>query len=174
MNYGYSSGNGENSPYGVKENRDFSHGHEEERNSDSNEREREIISHEKWESVGELAETSSENVKDIYVDPRLLGGSAVFASEVTEGEKKPGLGEIVDIGKDVTTTVEVPKDEKRNNFSKLQKNGVSKLLKQRLDEIKQIKNLRQQSIDFMMESKKSLGESFADREYFVNNEKIKK
>jgi hypothetical protein len=48
---------------------------------------------------------------------------------------------------------------------------VSKELEQKLDNLKKEPNLYKQSVDFMLEAKKSLSSSFADRKYLVGGQK---
>ena len=57
------------------------------------------------------------------------------------------------------------------DVSKFQKNGVSKELENRLDDLKKEPNLYKQSVTFMTEAKKSLSASFADRKYLTGGNK---
>ena len=106
------------------------------------------------------------------IDPSMLGASTMNATNLSETELKPALGEVVSEGgtgmRALTEDQIIGTDI---DISKFQKNGVSKELENRLDEIKKEPNLYQQSVDFMLESKKSLSASFADRGYLSGGSK---
>ena len=121
-------------------------------------------------NIGERAGNNPNANAGFYIDPSMLGASVVQAAHF--GGEVPGLGEIVtentvgmkNLSEDQITGTDV-------DISKFQKNGVSKELEQRLDDIKKEPNLYQQSIDFMLEAKKSLSSSFADRKYLTGGQK---
>ena len=119
---------------------------------------------------GEVAGNNPNANAGFYIDPSMLGASAVQAAHF--GGETPGLGEIVTenaVGmKNLSEEQVIGTDV---DISKFQKNGVSKELEQRLDDIKKEVNLYQQSIDFMLEAKKSLSASFADRKYLAGGQK---
>ena len=111
------------------------------------------------------------NEAGLYLDPSLLGASTMNA--VTYGEQaNSALGEVVDEGqvgmKSLTESQVAGTDI---DVSKFQKNGVSKELENRLDDLKKEPNLYKQSVGFMMEAKKSLSASFADRQYLLGGNK---
>ena len=120
----------------------------------------------KEKDPGNAAEMGQDNMNGgVYLDPSMLGASTVNAIQY-EDQANPGIGEIVT---ETEAGMKSLSDEQvlgtDIDVSKFQKNGVSKEMEQRLDEIKKEKNLYRQSVDFMVESKKSLSASFADRGY---------
>ena len=118
------------------------------------------------ESVGDNLNTNN----GVYIDSSLLGSSTVNAT--TFDTKKPELGEVVDEGavgmKGLSDEQVIGTDI---NVSKFHKNGVSRELAARLDELKNEPNLYKQSVGFMMEAKKSLSSSFDDRRYLMEEKK---
>ncbi len=110
------------------------------------------------------------NEAGVYLDPSLLGASTMNA--VKYDNLNPALGEVVDEGqvgmKSLTEEQIIGTDV---NASKFQKNGVSKELEVKLDSLKKEPNLYKKSVDFMMEAKKSLSVSFADRQYLLGGDK---
>ena len=105
----------------------------------------------------------------IYIDSSMLGASTVQAAHL-EGE--PQLGEVVtenNVGMKSLSESQVSGTD--IDISKFQKNGVSKELEQRLDDLKKEPNLYKQSVDFMLEAKKALASSFADRNYLLGGKK---
>lgn len=116
------------------------------------------------ESVGNNA-----NVNDgIYIDPSMLGASTVHATHL---ETTPELGEVV-----TESTVGMKKLSEEQitgtdlDISKFQKNGVSKEQEHKLDELKKVADLYEQSIGLAFERKKALATSFADRRYLMGGE----
>ena len=107
----------------------------------------------------------------IYIDSSMLGGATMEAMQYGD-QLQPGLGEVVseENGKMKKLTEEqvIGTDI---DISKFEKNGVSRELENRLDTLKQETNLYKQSVDFMMEAKKSLSASFSDRKYLTGGEK---
>ncbi len=107
----------------------------------------------------------------MYLDPSLLGASTVNAVGY-DNNLNPALGEVVNEGdagmKSLSEDQVIGTDV---DISKFQKNGVSKELEDKLDNLKNEPNLYKQSVDFMMEAKKSLSSSFADRKYLLGGDK---
>lgn len=107
----------------------------------------------------------------IYIDPTMLGNMTVNAAGFND-QVNPALGEVVSEGevgmKTLTEDQIVGTDI---DISKFQKNGVSKELEEKLDNLKKEPNLYKQSVDFMLEAKKSLSSSFADRKYLAGGMK---
>lgn len=126
----------------------------------------------KEKDSGGGAEAVGDNMNGgIYLDPSMLGASTMNAAQFGE-QANSGLGEVV--SEDVTGVKTLSSDEVIGtdiDVSKFEKNGVSKEMEQRLDEIKKEKNLYRQSVDFMTESKKSLAASFSDRNYLTGGDK---
>jgi hypothetical protein len=120
--------------------------------------------------IGEVVGNNA-NVNDgIYIDPSMLGASTVQAT--AHLETMPELGEIVtesNVGMKSLSEAQISGTDV--DTSKFQKNGVSKELEQRLDNLKKEPNLYKQSVDFMLEAKKSLASSFADRNYLLGGQK---
>ena len=105
-----------------------------------------------------------------YIDPTMLGNMTVNAAGFEQ--LNPELGEVVTEGevgmKKLTEDQIIGTDV---DISKFQKNGVSKELEDKLDNLKKEPNLYKQSVDFMLEAKKSLSASFADRKYLSGGNK---
>ena len=105
-----------------------------------------------------------------YIDPTMLGNMTVNAAGFEQ--LNPELGEVVTEGeagmKKLTEDQVIGTDV---DISKFQKNGVSKELEDKLDNLKKEPNLYKQSVDFMLEAKKSLSASFADRKYLSGGNK---
>ncbi len=119
--------------------------------------------------VPEKKET--EQNAGIYIDPSMLGASTVQAAHL-EQPLNPELGEVVTentVGMKGLTEEQISGTDV--DISRFQKNGVSKELEQKLDNLKKEPNLYKQSVDFMLEAKKSLSSSFADRKYLVGGQK---
>ena len=57
------------------------------------------------------------------------------------------------------------------DISKFDKDGVTPELEKKLDALKEVSDLYKQSVGFMMEAKKSLSSSFADRAYLAGGKK---
>ncbi len=117
---------------------------------------------------------NSENIEDnlnrdeeSYDDSGKLGTVAVRATEF--GGETGGLGKIVSEGpagmKELTESQIIGTDI---DISKFDKNGVSKELADRLDNLKKEPDLHKQSVEFVLESKKSLASSFSDRGYLAS------
>lgn len=107
----------------------------------------------------------------MYIDPSMLGNMTVNAAGFDD-QLNPALGEVVSEGevgmKSLTEEQIIGTDI---DISKFEKNGVSKELENKLDDLKKEPNLYKQSIDFMLEAKKSLSASFADRKYLLGGDK---
>ena len=118
--------------------------------------------------------TESENNPNantgMYIDPSMLGNMTVNATQF--GELNPTLGEVVSEGevgmKQLTEAQVVGTDI---NISKFDKDGVTPELEKKLDALKEVPDLYKQSVGFMMEAKKSLSSSFADRAYLAGGKK---
>ena len=114
----------------------------------------------------------TEQNPGIYIDPTMLGSMTVNAAGFNDQKLNPALGEVVSEGevgmKSLTEAQVIGTDV---DISKFQKNGVSKELEEKLDNLKKEPNLYKQSIDFMLEAKKSLSASFADRKYLMGGKK---
>ena len=107
----------------------------------------------------------------MYIDPSLLGSMTVSATGLGE-QPQAGIGEVVtegEVGMKKLTEAQVIGTD--IDISKFQKDGVSKELEEKLDNLKKETNLYKQSVDFMMEAKKSLSASFADRSYLTGGNK---
>lgn len=116
---------------------------------------------------------SNPNTKTgMYIDPSMLGNMTVNAARLGEQQLNPAIGEVVSEGeagmKKLTEEQVIGTDV---DISKFQKNGVSKELEEKLDTLKKEPNLYKQSVDFMLEAKKSLSASFADRKYLTGGSK---
>lgn len=115
----------------------------------------------------------TEQNPGIYIDPSMLGNMTVNAAGMGGNEQlNPALGEVVSEGevgmKSLTEEQVIGTDV---DISKFQKNGISKELEEKLDNLKKEPNLYKQSVDFMLEAKKSLSASFADRKYLAGGNK---
>jgi hypothetical protein len=120
---------------------------------------------------GEVAGNNPNANSGLYIDPSMLGASTVQAIQF-EQPVNPALGEVVDDG--VVGPKRLNEEQISGtdvDISKFQKNGVSKELEEKLDNLKKEPNLYKQSIDFMLEAKKSLSSSFADRGYLAGGDK---
>ena len=129
------------------------------------------IPEQKENDPGVNAEASIDVNQGAYLDPSLLGASTMNAVRFNS-ELNPGLGEVVsegEVGMKALTEEQVIGTD--IDASKFQKNGVSKELEAKLDKIKKEPNLYEQSVQLMMESKKALSSSFADRKYLVGGNK---
>ena len=108
----------------------------------------------------------------MYIDPSMLGNMAVNASQYHESELNPAIGEVVSEGevgmKKLTDEQIIGTDI---NISKFNKDGVTPELEKKLDDLKNEPNLYEQSVQFMMEAKKSLSSSFADRAYLTGGKR---
>ena len=115
------------------------------------------------------AENNPNANTGMYIDPSMLGNMTVNATQF--GELNPALGEVVSEGevgmKQLTEAQVVGTDI---NISKFNKDGITPELEERLKKIKRL-DPRRQSIEFMMEAKKSLSSSFADRAYLAGGKK---
>lgn len=119
---------------------------------------------------GEVAGNNPNANNGIYIDPSMLGASTVQAAHLEVNE--PGLGDVVtesEVGMKGLSGAQIAGTD--IDISKFQKNGVSRELEQRLDNLKKEPNLYKQSVDFMLEAKKSLSSSFADRKYLTGGQK---
>lgn len=114
----------------------------------------------------------TEQNPGIYIDPTMLGNMTVNATGFNNEQLNPALGEVVSEGevgmKSLSEDQVIGTDV---DISKFQKNGVSKELEAKLDNLKKEPNLYKQSVDFMLEAKKSLSASFADRKYLLGGDK---
>lgn len=107
----------------------------------------------------------------IYIDPAMLGNMTVNAADF-EKQPEAALGEVVSegaVGMKALTEAQVIGTDV--DISRFQKNGVSRELETKLDALKKEPNLYKQSVDFMLEAKKSLSSSFADRKYLAGGDK---
>lgn len=119
--------------------------------------------------VPEKKET--EQNTGIYIDPSMLGASTVQAAHL-EQPINPELGEVVtenEVGMKSLSEAQISGTD--IDMSKFQKNGVSKELETKLDNLKKESNLYKQSVEFMLEAKKSLSSSFTDRKYLAGGNK---
>lgn len=123
----------------------------------------------KQESVGN--NTNRDNAP--YIDPALIGDATIKATAIGNVPiEKAKIGEVVSEGAAGLKTLSEDQTLGTDlNSSKFDKNGVSKAQEDRLDWIKKEPNLYKQNIDFMLESKKALSASFADRGYLAGDEK---
>ena len=105
-----------------------------------------------------------------YIDPAMIGNATVQATQYQE--VNPAIGQIVSNGavgmKSLSEEQIIGTDL---NASRFQKDGVSKELEEKLDNLKREPNLYRQSVGFMTESKKALSSSFADRGYLAGGKR---
>lgn len=120
----------------------------------------------------DVGNNPNANNNAMYLDPSMLGASAINAARFGENEKNPALGEVIDedsIGMRALTEDQITGAD--IEISKFSKDGISNELAKKLDENKKVTNLYRQTLNFIEQSKRSLSESFADRRYLSGDEK---
>lgn len=120
----------------------------------------------------DVGNNPNANNNAMYLDPSMLGASAINAARFGENGKNPALGEVIDedsIGMRALTEDQITGAD--IEISKFSKDGISNELAKKLDENKKVTNLYRQTLNFIEQSKRSLSESFADRRYLSGDEK---
>ena len=88
-----------------------------------------------------------------YLDPSMLGNATVQAAQFGNEQAPVQVGQVVSEGPVGMTTLSEEQILGTDvDISKFQKDGVTKELEEKLDNLKKERNLHKQAVDFMMES----------------------